>query len=684
LGRGACATVCALESIDNINEKNNDNRKKTCETDFAIKLAPLPVKSTKKGNSPDETNAKLLYYEQMIYSTQFRSLQGSLIPKVPNFAASKDPPLYGDESGFRFFVMERMEDTISAIVPLLLQSKSIPMPIPIGPIAVKLLECVRAVHDTKNIIRDVKTENFMLSPAKAKANANANANAKAKTQKSATTTATTTALASRIRLIDLAIATQWTTMYCETEDGGSLVGTPLYASLHVHEGKKTSFRDDLESLGYVIAEILTQLHAGDPSKQLPWSCGTSDEDIAARKRSMVEDHASDFYRQMGDDATVRVFSNYLRIVRGYAFKKVPDYEELSAILSKLTVPALKTSLKSKTKANAKTKTKAKAKACTGVASAASKCGATKQSASTKRIRNSNSNSEDEDEDEDEDEEYASPPKVARRSTRKKNNGADSEMTIEDLTNEEDQALNENDQSFDETVYADAHQDMDEMDWEYTNHTNHANSASASASASDENEQPGPVEESDSNPRTRSRARRDPASKTRTQRVAQRVTRSRKATISTQETIVIDSENSEQEQQEQHKQHKQHQQHKQQQQQQQQAFPNKLQRRGVLIVCTEGPHKGESYEMEAGANDTIVLGSDPSSKVGQLFSLGKDKGLKKTHVRLDLAIHRRLTTVKVTDKSNGKTYVNRDAVKNTKAFINDVITIGETSLAIRAL
>jgi len=655
LGRGACATVCALESIDNIIEKNNDNRKKTCETDFAIKLAPLPVKSTKKGNSPDETNAKLLYYEQMIYSTQFRSLQGSLIPKVPNFAASKDPPLYGDESGFRFFVMERMEDTISAVVPLLLQSKSIPMPIPIGPIAVKLLECVRAVHDTKNIIRDVKTENFMLSPAKANA----------KTQKSATTTATTTALASRIRLIDLAIASQWTTMYCETEDGGSLVGTPLYASLHVHEGKKTSFRDDLESLGYVIAEILTQLHTGDPSKQLPWSCGTSDEDIAARKRSMVEDHASDFYRQMGDDATVRVFSNYLRIVRGYAFKKVPDYEELSAILSKLTVPALKTSLKSKTKANAETKTKAKA--CIGVASAASKYGATKQSASTKRIRNSNSNNDNDNE------EYASPPKVARRSTRKKNNGADSEMIIEDLTNEEDQALNENDQSFDETVYADAHQDMDEMDWEYTNHTNHANSASASAS--DENEQPGPVEESDSNPRTRSRARRDPASKTRTQRVAQRVTRSRKATISTQETIVIDSENSEQEQ---------HQQHEQHQKQQQQAFPNKLQRRGVLIVCTEGPHKGESYEMEAGANDTIVLGSDPSSKVGQLFSLGKDKGLKKTHVRLDLAIHRRLTTVKVTDKSNGKTYVNRDAVKNTKAFINDVITIGETSLAIRAL
>ena len=90
LGSGACATVCALKSIDN--GRSN-------ETEFAVKMAPLAKKKTKKGNSPDEMNVKLLYYEQLVYTTQFRTLQGDFIPSVPNQSSSKDPPAYGEENG---------------------------------------------------------------------------------------------------------------------------------------------------------------------------------------------------------------------------------------------------------------------------------------------------------------------------------------------------------------------------------------------------------------------------------------------------------------------------------------------------------------------------------------------------------------------------------------------------------
>jgi hypothetical protein len=93
LGSGACATVCALKSIEN----GSSN-----ETDFAVKVAPLPKKKTKKGNSPDEMNVKLLYYEQLVYTTQFRCLQGNFIPRVPNSSSSKDPPVYGDQNGELF------------------------------------------------------------------------------------------------------------------------------------------------------------------------------------------------------------------------------------------------------------------------------------------------------------------------------------------------------------------------------------------------------------------------------------------------------------------------------------------------------------------------------------------------------------------------------------------------------
>ncbi|VEU34511.1 unnamed protein product [Pseudo-nitzschia multistriata] len=558
LGHGACATVCSLGKIEN----------GTCtETNFAVKLAPLPVKKTKKGNSPQEMNAKLLYYEQMIYTTQFRGLQGKLIPNVPNLSNSRDPPIYGDESGYRFFTLERMDTTISAVVPSLLMSKSSSKTINVGPLAVKMLECIKAVHETKNVIRDVKTENFMLT-----------------LDKGATGSTPEEKLASRIRLIDLAIATQWTTMYCETDEGGDLIGTPLYSSLNVHSGKKTSFRDDLESLGYVIAEILMQLYSGDQSKQLPWSSGKSDEDIGSMKQSLVGDKESEFYRQLGNTKTTEVFLEYVSVVRGYSFKKLPDYDDLSRILSKLTVPR---------------------KAMNST---------TKKTAATKRTRNNKSPTN---------EDYVSPPKIARRSNRRKA----ASMIIED---EEGCPKNEID---DETVYADAHQELHDMDWEH---------------CVDENEYP--VE--DSKPRTRSRAGRDPAPR------RERTTKSSKAATKN----VIDNDGKGRER----------------------MPPRELKRRGVRIVCTEGPHKGYIYEMEAGVNEIITIGSKPTSKVGELCSLKNDKNLKGTHVRLDLDMNRRLIAVKVTDKSNGKTYVNRDAVKSTKAFINDVITIGETSLAIKAL
>ncbi len=89
LGSGACATVCALKYI-----KDGS----TSETDYAVKLAPLAKKKTKKGNSIEEMNAKLLYYEQLVYTTQFRTLQGIFIPSAPS-SSPKDPPIYGDESG---------------------------------------------------------------------------------------------------------------------------------------------------------------------------------------------------------------------------------------------------------------------------------------------------------------------------------------------------------------------------------------------------------------------------------------------------------------------------------------------------------------------------------------------------------------------------------------------------------
>ena len=115
-------------------------------------------------------------------------------------------------------------------------------------------------------------------------------------------------------------------------------------------------------------------------------------------------------------------------------------------------------------------------------------------------------------------------------------------------------------------------------------------------------------------------------------------------------------------------------------------PTRLKRRGVSITCVSGPLKGDSYEIEAGVNEIILIGSKPrpSPSCGEFLCLKKDKNILATHVRLELSINRKVTALKVTDKSKGKTFVNRDAVTSTKAFINDTITIGESSFKIKAL
>jgi hypothetical protein len=84
IGKGACAAVYTLNDAE-------DNK----ATEFAVKIASLPTKTTKKGNSPEERNAALLHYEQLVYQTQFVGLQGRFIPSVP----SKGPPVTVDTNG---------------------------------------------------------------------------------------------------------------------------------------------------------------------------------------------------------------------------------------------------------------------------------------------------------------------------------------------------------------------------------------------------------------------------------------------------------------------------------------------------------------------------------------------------------------------------------------------------------
>ena len=120
----------------------------------------------------------------------------------------------------------------------------------------------------------------------------------------------------------------------------------------------------------------------------------------------------------------------------------------------------------------------------------------------------------------------------------------------------------------------------------------------------------------------------------------------------------------------------------------QAVPG-LKRRGIRIDIVEGPHRGESFLLESGGVESVVLGSDPTaSKKIDSIALVNDRDIRKNHVRLDLQATKRLVSVSVTDlKSDAETVVNRNVLtygKSMQAFRKDRIKIGKSVLEINAL
>ena len=104
-------------------------------------------------------------------------------------------------------------------VPKLLNTRD--TTINFGLIAVKLLECIQAIQEQKQVVVDVKAENFMLTCDKGKGSMDVEK------------------LASRIRLLDLALIKSWKSMESHRENEGTsgVAGTPLYASINVHESR---------------------------------------------------------------------------------------------------------------------------------------------------------------------------------------------------------------------------------------------------------------------------------------------------------------------------------------------------------------------------------------------------------------------------------------------------------------
>ena len=439
VGSGACAAVHLL---------HDEQQSKTSDCQWVVKLAPLPKKITKAGKSLSEVNANLIDFERQMYQNQFIEYQGDILPHLPS-SSSDNPPVTGEQDGFRYFVMERMQAPLWDVVPALLQKASDNDKIDIGPIAERLLTCVELMHARKHLVMDIKAENFML--------ASNNSQSKAKPTKKraakSSTVAVAEALASRLRLLDVALVAPYQPRGGHRPDDGigEIIGTPLYSSLNVHDLHTPSRRDDVESVGYVIAELIIRIVAasqGDASQYesknampsyLPWSQQSSDQAIGDMKAKEVRNLNSTFYQRMGDKDTAKTMKEFFDRTQAMKYKETPDYDAFRELLSSLVVSA---DAPPKKKAATATKKKTTARA------AAAKKTTTTTTRTTRSKRAVASVPSD---DEWESEKEESPQKQQKFAV---NNDDDCFV---------DAAMDVD--SDNESVFHDAAEEMEEMDWE---------------------------------------------------------------------------------------------------------------------------------------------------------------------------------------------------------------------------
>jgi serine/threonine protein kinase len=234
-------------------------------------------------------------------------------------------------------MVERMQCELFHSVPALVDAylESGKKAIPFAPLAVRLINLVEAIHKSKNILLDVKPDNLMID-----------SNVKLSKQ------LTTEALAKSIRLVDFGLLKSF---YGTDGDHvpnlptGEVQGTPLYASLHVHDLQTPARRDDLYAMVLVIADLLLHIHgalnhkkppygAGKGASYFPWSQEPSDSAIGKVKATQLNDCKSPFFASMPSTAIVKTFVTALEQVHQTDFARLPNYDAIRTLFSNIQVP----------------------------------------------------------------------------------------------------------------------------------------------------------------------------------------------------------------------------------------------------------------------------------------------------------------------------------------------------------
>jgi serine/threonine protein kinase len=223
-------------------------------------------------------------------------------------------------------------DAVPALVDAHLGSSK--KTIPFAPLAMRLIDLVEAIHKSKNILLDVKPDNLMID-------LNVHLSKKL----------TTEALAKSIRLVDLGLLKSFYGTdgnHVPNLPAGDVQGTPLYASIHVHDLQTPSRRDDLYAMLLVIADLLLHIHGklnhkeppygtGKAASYLPWSQEPSDNAIGKIKATQLSNLKSPFFASMPSTAIAKSFFAALEQVHQTDFARPPNFDAVRKLLSTIQI-----------------------------------------------------------------------------------------------------------------------------------------------------------------------------------------------------------------------------------------------------------------------------------------------------------------------------------------------------------